>query len=251
MATANEAETVNVSAPAVEAWPLAEGERGLIVGQTGSGKTAFACHMLANHPRAPVIIYDTKIEPKFDALPRTVITSDMREAKDLSYDEEIYNIVYRPPLGVAVDPELMDSALTNHYYNLAHCDAYIDELYTFANNGRAGPGILALLTRGRSKGITTIMATQRPSWIPRICLTEAQRYYIFRLSDRQDVKRLGDVLPDFDRLYNRRLPRYDWYFYDPGQMLEPQRMPKITLDKQFDTGYNDSEIAIKQSRTWV
>jgi hypothetical protein len=255
MATENETQTDDLAAPVqpvaqINAWPLAEGERGLIVGQTGSGKTAFACHMLINHPRAPVVIYDTKIEPKFDQLPRARVTGDMREVHDLSLDDEVWNIIYRPPLTIAVDPEQMDAALLHHYHALAHCDVFIDELYTFASNGRAGPGALALLTRGRSKGITTIMATQRPAWIPRICLTEAQRYYVFRLSDRQDVKRLADVLPDFDRLYDRRLPRYDWYFYDPGQMLEPKRMPKIMLDSKLDTGYNDADIVARQSRAW-
>lgn len=65
--------------------------------------------------------------------------------------------------------------------------------------GRAGSGLIALLTRGRSKGISVLMSTQRPAWLSRFCFTEAQKYYIYRLTDRRDSKVLGEYIRVFSK----------------------------------------------------
>lgn len=212
------------------------GERAFICGQTGSGKTAFAVWTLRRLDYGPVIIYDTKEEEKFPALPKSVVVHDFDKIKEYMNDEEFDYIVFRPSSSDLTDSNRLDDYLHRHYAEYQHSVAYIDEIYSFHNNGRAGKGLIALLTRGRSRGITTIMSTQRPAWISRFTVTETQLFYIFRLVDRKDALRLSDVIPGFDRL--PKLKPYYFYFYRTGED-HPRLFAPITLDKGQDTGYTD------------
>lgn len=190
----------------------ARGERMLIAGQTGSGKTTFATWLLERLENYPRIIIDTKIEPKFAAMPQSVVLDDWKEAVKISRKKAPpRHIVLRPSIEVASDWESMDALLMSHYREMRGLPIYIDEVYQVHSGGRAGPGLIGLLTRGRSRGITTIMSTQRPLWLSRYALTEAQRFAIFRLIDRQDRKRIGEVTPyPSDAV----LPRYYWAYWD-------------------------------------
>lgn len=220
---------------------LDSGERALIVGHTGSGKTAFACFMLEHHSRVPVIIYDTKIEPKFTKLSKSVVANSHDEVKKLYRKEDVDYIIFRPPVRLANDPEYLDSLLLDHYENLRYADCYIDELYMFGIGPKPGPGITALLTRGRSRNITTMLSTQRPAWIPRISITESQRFYIFNLVDKNDVKKLSDVIPNFEEtFYENPLTEHSFFYYRIGKgMTEAVQVPPVPLDARLDSGYVD------------
>lgn len=186
------------------------GERALIIGQTGSGKTAFARFLLSRMPGA--IIYDTKHEPKFNKLTKIVVKTVAEAMKAFREQETLEYVIVRPPVGVSFEPKLLDEMLMEHYEIGRNITAYIDEVYQFHVSGKAGPGLLALLTRGRSRGITTVMSTQRPAWLSRFCLTEAQRFYIFNLVDKRDWKTIGEIVPGSDGL--PKLPRYHFFYYD-------------------------------------
>ncbi len=213
------------------------GEHALIVGQNGSGKTAFACWMLERLEQAPVLIFDTKIEPKFSKFPASVIVETMEEALKYKDDVEVDYIVIRPPVDFMREPKLLDEMLWFAYQHFQGCPVYIDEAYTFHVNGRAGPGLVALLTRGRSRGISTIISTQRPVLLSRFCITEAKLIYIFKLTDKADKKRLDDVVPNYSDMPNP--VKYGFYFYETTDMDEPILYRPITLDRKFDTGYTD------------
>lgn len=215
-----------------------DGERALIVGQTGSGKTAFAQWLIVRIPRAPIFIYDTKIEPKFDMLPNNTVVSTVEQMNKEFENEKVDYIIVRPHDDLLGKPEELDDFLYHHYMNFHHSVCFIDELYTFHNNGRGFKGLQALLSRGRSKGITTIGCTQRPVSISRLCITEAQKVYAFKLGDRQDRKRLADVIPNFD---DYPIPKnHAFYFFESGED-QAQLMRPVKLDKAYDTGYTDTQ----------
>lgn len=223
--------------PAISLIPQS-GEHALIVGQNGSGKTAFACWLLARVEQAPIIVYDTKIEPKFNKFPGVVIVRTMEEALQHKDDVSVDYIVVRPPVEYMREPKLLDNMLWEHYSHFQHCPAYIDEAYTFHSNARPGPGLIALLTRGRSRGISTIISTQRPVMLSRFCITEAKKTYVFRLVDKADRRRLNDVIPDYADM--PQPVKHGFYFFESGVMEEPVLFKPITLDKQFETGYTDN-----------
>lgn len=186
------------------------GERALIVGQTGSGKTWFAKWMVERLGR-PTIIYDTKIDKTFERLGGAAIFEDHAHAyKHVKKEGGV--AIFRPPLEVLNDPNALDEYLLAHYDKAKGVQAYIDEIYQFHEGFRAGQGLTGLLTRGRSRKITTIMSTQRPSYLSRFCLTESQKFYLFRLIDKKDRLRLQDVVPEFSKIPSP--PKFHSYFYD-------------------------------------
>lgn len=193
----------------------ARGERALVCGQTGSGKTVAMCAIgEALGVDGRVVIIDTKIEPKYRSLPEARLIRDIDEAWSRETRHERRNgpatMIWRPPIELAQDPEALDHALSLLYQRYRG-PIIIDELYPLHIGGRAGPGLTALLTRGRSRGITTVMGSQRPTWISRFCLTEAQHYWVYALVDRMDRKRLTEVIPEFPQ--DTIPPKYHFYFY--------------------------------------
>jgi energy-coupling factor transporter ATP-binding protein EcfA2 len=219
------------------------GERALIVGQTGSGKTQFVRWLLERSPLAPeghinspCVIYDTKDEPKFETLPRSRIVTSEEEASEAIDDESVDYVVWRFPHRILTQPAVLDGFLENHYLNWQGVDCYIDELYQFHDAGRAGPGLMALYTRGRSKGITTLAATQRPAWISRFAISEAQKFYMFFLGLEDDLKRMQKdarmgVVQDPD----------EFHFWFKRQGREDARLMKpIKLDDGAKHGYIDA-----------
>lgn len=216
-----------------------QGQRAIIVGQTGSGKTAFIIWVAERISHAPVIIYDTKIEPKFDTLVPNVVVHSIEELAKYKDDETVDYIIVRPPDEMLGEPRQLDDFLWWQYQNAHQTTALIDEAATFQINNRAGKGLLSLMQRGRSKGITTIMCTQRPVRIDRSCITEADKAYIFYLADKADKKRIDDIIPNFSDL--PKPPKFGFYFFNSGDE-EPQLMAPIKLDDKRDTGYIDTPI---------
>ena len=213
------------------------GERALIVGQTGSGKTAFATWLLERIPTSPIVIYDTKEEEKFPALPNSRLVHNQTDCDEAINDLTVDYVIFRPPVDQQGNPEILDGYLWHHYQHYKGIVAYIDEGGTFHRNTRAFKGLIALMARGRSRGITTILSTQRPVGISRSIISEAQKVYAFKLGDRRDRKVLSEVVPNFDHL--PLPPKHGFYFFESGQdaaaLFEP-----ITLPAKYETGYVDA-----------
>jgi energy-coupling factor transporter ATP-binding protein EcfA2 len=212
------------------------GERVITIGQTGSGKTTLALKLLQRFPESPFIIYDTKEEPKFETLQNSVVVTKDNELYGALSDESIDYVIYRPSIYLLTDPELLDKLLERHYYDFPNTGAYIDELYQFHNNSQPGPGLVALYTRGRSRGITTIASTQRPKRISLFSLSEAQLFYIFRLNHADDRKAISKAsgMPEMPNP-----PPHYFYVYRAGD--ETCRLCKpVKVDGLQSFAYTDS-----------
>lgn len=211
------------------------GERGLIVGQTGSGKTLFARWLIQDYLPAG-IIYDTKIEPKFTSLPESQVVGSWDELTKLWKKGDHRHLIFRPPVRDTLDPEILDGYLERHYLNFRHSLAYVDEVYQFHNNGRAGPGLLSLLTRGRSRGITTVMSTQRPTGLSRFAWSESQRFYIFKLQDQRDRKTVESIVPNFSDLPIP--PKFHAHYYD-FELETPIMLAPVKISANLAADYTD------------
>lgn len=224
------------------------GERALIVGQTGSGKTQFNTWLLKFLGHQFIIIYDTKIEPKFESYENFSIVLTVEEARKeikrlKKFKDKQFFIIVRPSVEDSADPELLDKMLYYHYAHLHGVAAYIDEAYTFHKNGQAGPGLIALLTRGRSKKITTIISTQRPAWLSRFCISEAQKFFIFRLVDDKDKKRLSDVIPKFDKKPNPKRYHFYYFEYDLDEPILFNPISPDVIDNASESEYKQGSKA--------
>lgn len=196
---------------------LQKGERGLLVGKTGSGKTQNGLFHLQNTPLWPRIIFDTKIEDHFFSLPQNGEKLELIEglenfahyAKTTKRDKMPDYLLVRPTGAEFVDPEILDEYMGIVYSSFGPVFTYIDEVNNLHKNGRALPHLMNLLCRGRSRGKTTLMGSQRPAFISRSCLTESDRFYIHQLTDMKDRIRLSDVIPDFDK----EIKPPKWHFH--------------------------------------
>src|SRR4051812_11136228 len=102
-----------------------KGERVLSVGQTGSGKTTFNIWLMHQIPDSPIFIYDTKHEPKFDAMPNSIAISSFKEVDEILENAEHDYIIVRPPDAHIANWETLDKYLQYHYANLQGFPAYI------------------------------------------------------------------------------------------------------------------------------
>lgn len=226
---------------AVSILPLS-GERAFVCGTTGSGKTALVCFILIRLDMSPIFIYDTKNEEKFPRLPNSRVVTNQDEANAAFADQTVDYIVYRP-IEIHNADEL-DNILEYHYHHYPNSVAYVDELEDFASSGSyLRRGLKNILSRGRSRGITTIMATQRPSGIPLKAITESQKYYVLELGWADDFDKMRKAIPSFTDTDD--LPKYGFYYYD-RQTKVLTRYSAVPLDKSLDTGYV-SEIEMPET----
>lgn len=217
----------------------AKGERALSIGQTGSGKTTFNRWLLERLPETPVVIYDTKHDGKFDELEKTRVVESIEGAEEAMADLECDYVIFRPPPVITSNPVSLDKLLQYHEENWRGIDAYIDEVYHFHRGAYAGPGLNGLYTRGRSRGITTIASSQRPSSVSKFLFSETQIFYVFALYLDDDLKRIAGFIPGFDKL--PRAPKHKFYVYRQGQEDEPKLMGPVPVSDSESLGYTDHE----------
>lgn len=220
------------------------GERVLIMGQTGSGKTLFAVWMIKRIQRAPIVIYDTKGESKFLSLQPSIVVNDFSDVVHAYNEGQHDYIILQPPPEMLGEPKALDDLLFRHYLELP-LDAYIDEIKTFhTTTGRVFKGLMSLLERGRSKGITTIMSTQRPAFMSKSAMTEAQKMFIFYLGYEDDIKRVAAFVPAIAEKPPLKPKAHMFYYYDVPEATLTLFKP-VKLDKGIASGYVDTETVEK------
>ncbi len=216
---------------------LRRGDRGILIGQSGSGKTTLGLELVRAMPR-PVLIVDTKWSETI---------GDMADDHDWRISEGVPPLrrrdkgvyVWRPSPDDLVDPGLLDAELDNLVRNRRICSVYIDELYQLHKAGRPGPGVVGLYTRGREMGFTTLASSQRPAWVSQFCLTEASHYFVMRLLQQQDRKRMGEMMGAPIVQKEALPPHYFWY---ARQGSEPILVKPLDIAGKEDNSQNTAVL---------
>lgn len=231
------------------------GDRAIVIGATGSGKSTASMWLMRRSPKVPIVIYDVKHEDMFFDLPKVAAAFSWEGVKSLLDDGETDYVLFRPPNNELGNANVLDEYLMRHLEELSDIPAHIDELYAFHNKGHAGNGLIALLTRGRSRGITTTMATQRPAFISLFSLTEAQHLFVFRLTHTDDKKRVAKIIPDYDRVPEPA--EYGFHHYNIRERvlrefkpLVPDKKPLAPMHEKGNT-VSPLAVGLGDGLTWI
>jgi hypothetical protein len=126
------------------------------------------------------------------------------------------------------DPETLDLLIQWLHESFIDLGIYVDELYSVHTGGRAGPGLIGVLTRGRELNQTFLGATQRPAFLSKFLFSEADFICGMSLNVEEDRKRMYDFTGH--REFMVKLKARDWLWYDVGAD-ELQAWGPIPMDK--------------------
>jgi hypothetical protein len=198
-------------------------ERLTIYGMTGTGKTNAALWHLSqrNFDSMPWVVFDFKGDSAIGALEGTRALKTARVPDDAG-------IWIARPIPKKDDEWVEDLLWMIHARG--DTGVYIDEGYMI---GARSEALNALLTQGRSKRIPMIVLSQRPVWLSRFVISEAEFHQVFFLSDEADRDIVQRFIPH--DISSKRLPRFHSWYYDVANDdfngLQPLPAPGIIRDR--------------------
>lgn len=178
-------------------------QRVLIFGRTGSGKTQYGAWQLSESAfdKRPTVIVDYKGDVLLNSSP---YIEEIGLTDRLPSSPGLYIVHPKPDDNEAVEDMFW------RMWKRENIGLYIDEGYMIPNKA----ALRALLTQGRSKKIPAIILTQRPVFISRFAISEADFYTAFHLNSKDDRKIVEAYLPH--GALDERLPKYHSKWYDVG-----------------------------------
>jgi energy-coupling factor transporter ATP-binding protein EcfA2 len=164
------------------------GEHGVFIGKTGTGKSELAKRLL---PKNKIAIIDPKQEFDFDS---SIKVYD--KAKNIIRDKPT-RFIFRPHAENLSNLSEYD-VVYEWLYNRGDVTVYTDELAAFTTSLCYPHYLKVCYQLGRSKRITMLGSTQRPSSIPIVTLSECTHFYAFRVTMPQDIKKTSSFVPGYN-----------------------------------------------------
>ena len=179
-----------------------------LFGRAGSGKTTWARWYLARSPLRSIVI-DSKHDPGFD---RWLPSDRLLKMDEIESGWTTRRCVVVRPSPHQSEAAILDSYLLDIHDAFENVLVHIDEGYQVATGATAGPGLTGLMTRGRVRGQSVIVGSQRPAWLPRFVFSEANAFCTMALTLAPDRERVFEFTGKPAVL--DRLPDREWLWYD-------------------------------------
>lgn len=213
-----------------------QGEHFALIGPTGQGKTNMLINLLPLRQYVAVMATKPR-DDTMDALAEHGYRI-MRTWENVSARKFPRRILWPDATSLESD-EIQRTVFHDAFGRIYRSGGWtiaIDELWYIVNVLNLGKDVKTFLLQGRSLGISMIMATQRPAWVPLEVYDQSTHLMFWRDNDETNLRRLSGIsyrsadllrgiIPDLDRhqvLYvNTRT----------GQMMRT-RPPHIILEKK-------------------
>jgi len=202
-------------------------DRLIIVGPTGSGKSTLA-RALLRRVRHRVVV-DSKAGPEWDGWGELVTRPEDPALR--SADQVLFRL---PP---AADPDLWDALFWTLFRSRPHTLVYLDEAAHVTKAGWEPPGLRAIITQGRSRGIGLWASMQRPTEVSNFLISEAEHAIVFWLDLLPDVKKLTGKLGEGVKRA-QGLARYEWLEWSRDTRVVRKHRPidlEVTADANPET----------------
>lgn len=205
---------------------LGRNDRGALIGQTGCGKTTLAEYLVRDENKKNSVAFDPKGSEsvaRWEGHSRYSNFGEIVEAAEVRGEGRL---IYTPSPLVAEDADTQDE-LFAWIYARGYTRLYIDEATALTGGTYPSRYLIALLNRGRERGISTLVATQRPARIPMNIISEAQHFYIFKLlllADRKRVEELTGISVEVQT----ELRDYQFYYFSASKGAHAQKL-KLNL----------------------
>ena len=169
-----------------------QGEHVTMLGHNGSGKTTLARHILPI--RGHKLIFATKPrDPNIDVFKK----DGFRLTRNWPVDPAIYhNVMLWPkierPDDIPTQADMIGKALRSVYRTGGWC-LYFDEVRYITDTLGLSEAVKILWLQGRALNLSIVAGTQRPAWIPREAYSECAHLFLWRNTNRYDLKRLDEA----------------------------------------------------------
>ena len=186
-----------------------KGTRASVFGRSGVGKTTLNKWLMLHSPMRWIVL-DTKYDDAFNNYKIVNKLPSMGDIANGIKNSKFY--VVRPKPNEISNSSILDDWLFDIHDGFNNIGVNIDEGYQVALGSNAGPGLTGLLTRGRARGQSVIVGSQRPARLPLFVFTEANHYFVMQLSSLDDKKKVADYTGKREILKERIEPRHWMHF---------------------------------------
>lgn len=216
-----------------EVFDWRQGEHAALIGPTGQGKTNLLTQLLPLHPY--VVVFATK--PKDESMIRLIHSDEyypMHRWQSMDPVKFPRRVLW--PDAMALDSEQKQRDVFRdamaRIYREGGWTVAIDELWYVNNILGLTREIKTFLLQARALGISLLLATQRPAWVPLEVYDQSTHLFFMRDNDETNLKRLSGISfrsADLIRSVIADLDRYQVLYINTrtGQMCRT-RSPLVT-----------------------
>lgn len=170
-----------------------QGEHVALVGPTGQGKTTLLTHMLPIHPY--VVVFATK--PKDESMQGLIRGGYYPLKRWMSLDPQKFPKRVLWPDATSLDSDKIQAQVFHdafaRIYREGGWTVAVDELWYIINILNLGRDVKTYLLQARALGISLLVATQRPAWVPLEVYDQSTHLFFWRDNDENNLRRLSGI----------------------------------------------------------